>query len=183
MASGLDPSPYTTATNCRAMEMPLLLARCGTICVSRDITDRVARQRARDQAEIKYRMLVEQVAAVSYIAELACEANALRQPQIESMFGYAADEWLSTSKSDRHIPAEDHPIVHAAENQLRVMRIHLEGSRASGFLGGMHDGMIFGRYVTNHSFEVDSHSSARSRTSIRFAADVEPLASHASSAM
>src|SRR6266446_6664316 len=37
-------------------------------------------------------------------------------PQIESMFGYSVDEWLSTSKEwVRHIPAEDHPIVNAAE--------------------------------------------------------------------
>jgi PAS domain S-box-containing protein len=42
----------------------------GTICVSRDITQRVSAQRARAEAEIRYRMLVEQVAAVSYIAEL-----------------------------------------------------------------------------------------------------------------
>src|SRR3989442_6846420 len=32
------------------------------------------------------------------------------------MFGYSADEWLSTSKDwIRHIPVEDHPIVKAAE--------------------------------------------------------------------
>jgi PAS domain S-box-containing protein len=89
----------------------------GTICVSRDITDRVSAQRARDQAEIKYRMLVEQVAAISYIAELGVRGQWLYvSPQIESMFGYTADEWMSTSRDwIRHIPAEDHPIVHAAE--------------------------------------------------------------------
>jgi len=100
------------------MEMAITsLPDGGTICVSRDITDRVSAQRARDQAEIKYRMLVEQVAAVSYIAELGVRGQWLYvSPQIESMFGYAADEWLSTSKEwIRHIPAEDHPIVHAAE--------------------------------------------------------------------
>jgi PAS domain S-box-containing protein len=89
----------------------------GTICVSRDISDRVTAQRARDEAEIKYRMLVEQVAAVSYIAELGVQGQWLYvSPQIESMFGYSQDEWLSTSKEwIRYIPAEDHPIVHAAE--------------------------------------------------------------------
>src|SRR5437879_6744085 len=42
----------------------------GRICVTRDITERVSAQRARAETEIKYRMLVEQVAAISYIAEL-----------------------------------------------------------------------------------------------------------------
>jgi PAS domain S-box-containing protein len=89
----------------------------GTICVSHDITERVSAQRARDETEIKYRMLVEQVAAVSYIAELGVKGQWLYvSPQVESMFGYAAEEWLSTSRDwIRHIPLEDHPIVHAAE--------------------------------------------------------------------
>jgi PAS domain S-box-containing protein len=89
----------------------------GTICVSHDITERVSAQRARDETEIKYRMLVEQVAAVSYIAELGVKGQWLYvSPQVESMFGYAAEEWLSTSRDwIRHIPVEDHPIVHAAE--------------------------------------------------------------------
>jgi PAS domain S-box-containing protein len=89
----------------------------GTICVSHDITERVSAQRARDETEIKYRMLVEQVAAVSYIAELGVKGQWLYvSPQVESMFGYSAEEWLSTSRDwIRHIPLEDHLIVHAAE--------------------------------------------------------------------
>src|SRR5947208_6636787 len=89
----------------------------GTICVSRDITEKVSAQRARTEAEIKYRMLVEQVAAISYIAELGVKGQWVYvSPQIETMFGYSVDEWLSTSKDwVRHIPTEDHPIVHAAE--------------------------------------------------------------------
>src|SRR6267143_4761384 len=68
----------------------------GTICVSHDITERVSAQRARDETEIKYRMLVEQVAAVSYIAELGVKGQWLYvSPQVESMFGYAAEEWLA----------------------------------------------------------------------------------------
>src|SRR5437899_1133766 len=100
------------------MEMAITaLSDGGTICVSRDITDRVSAQRARAEAEIKYRMLVEQVAAVSYIAELGVDGQWLYvSPQIETMFGYSADEWLSTSREwIRHIPVEDHPIVNAAE--------------------------------------------------------------------
>jgi PAS domain S-box-containing protein len=89
----------------------------GTICVSRDITQRLSAQRARAETEIKYRMLIEQVAAVSYIAELGTHGQWLYvSPQVESMFGYSAEEWLSSSTDwIRHIPAEDHPIVNAAE--------------------------------------------------------------------
>ncbi|OLB37304.1 MAG: hypothetical protein AUH11_09020 [Acidobacteria bacterium 13_2_20CM_57_17] len=100
------------------MEMAITaMSDGGTICVSRDITEKVSAQRARAEAEIKYRMLVEQVAAISYIAELGVKGQWLYvSPQIETMFGYSVDEWLSTSKDwVRHIPAEDHPIVHAAE--------------------------------------------------------------------
>jgi PAS domain S-box-containing protein len=100
------------------MEMAITsLPDGGTICVSRDITQRVSAQRARAETEIKYRMLVEQVAAVSYIAELGANAQwHYVSPQVESMFGYSAEEWLSNSTDWMgHIPLEDHPIVNAAE--------------------------------------------------------------------
>src|SRR5882757_5282991 len=41
----------------------------GTICVSHDISQRISAQRERAETEIKYRTLIEQVAAISYIAE------------------------------------------------------------------------------------------------------------------
>jgi PAS domain S-box-containing protein len=89
----------------------------GTICVSRDLSEKVSEQRARAETEIKYRMLIEQVAAVSYIAELGVNGQWLYvSPQIEPMFGYSAEEWLSTSKDwIRYVAPEDHPIIHAAE--------------------------------------------------------------------
>jgi two-component system cell cycle sensor histidine kinase/response regulator CckA len=91
----------------------------GTICVSHDITERVSEQRARAETEIKYRTLIEQVAAISYIAELGTHGQWLYvSPQIETILGYTTDEWLSTSRDWlRHIPAEDHPIVIAAEER------------------------------------------------------------------
>jgi PAS domain S-box-containing protein len=99
-------------------EMALtILPDGGTICVSHDITEQLSAQRARVDTETKYRMLIEQVAAISYIAELGINGQWLYvSPQVETMFGYSAEEWLSTSKDwIRHIPIEDHPIVHAAE--------------------------------------------------------------------
>ena len=101
-----------------AMEMAITtLPDGGTICVSGDITERVSAQRARAETEIKYRKLIEQVAAISYIAEIGVNGQWYYvSPQIETMFGYSAEEWLSNSKDwIRYIPIDDHPIVHAAE--------------------------------------------------------------------
>jgi two-component system cell cycle sensor histidine kinase/response regulator CckA len=100
------------------MEMAITtLPDGGTICVSRDITERLRAQRARAETETKYRMLVEQVAAISYIAELGINGQWYYvSPQVESMFGYSLEEWLSGSRDwISHIPVEDHPIVRSAE--------------------------------------------------------------------
>jgi len=94
-----------------------VMAQGGTVCVARDITRRLAAERARTETEIKYRALIEQVAAVSYIAELGVHGVWLYvSPQVETIFGYTPNEWLSQSDQwTRFIPAEDHPIIHAAE--------------------------------------------------------------------
>ena len=100
------------------MEMTITaMAQGGTVCVARDITRRLAAERARTETEAKYRTLIEQVAAVSYIAELGVHGVWLYvSPQVETIFGYTPDEWLSQSDQwTRFIPAEDHPIIHAAE--------------------------------------------------------------------
>jgi len=93
------------------------MAQGGTVCVARDITRRLAAERARTETEAKYRALIEQVAAVSYIAELGVHGEWLYvSPQVETIFGYKPDEWLSQSDQwTRFVPAEDHPIIHAAE--------------------------------------------------------------------
>src|SRR6266851_3531727 len=89
----------------------------GAICVCHDITQQVTAQRARVETETKYRMFIEQVAAISYIAEIGLNGQWYYiSPQIETMFGYSAEEWLANSRDwIRHIPIEDHPIVIAAE--------------------------------------------------------------------
>jgi PAS domain S-box-containing protein len=94
-----------------------MLADGGTICVTRDLSQQVSEQRARAEAETKYRMLIEQVAAISYIAELGVYGRWLYvSPQVEAILGYSPEEWLCGSTGwMRHIPAEDHHIVHAAE--------------------------------------------------------------------
>src|SRR5258708_35475824 len=62
-------------------------------------------------------MLVEQVAAISYIAELGIHGEWLYvSPQVEMMFGFSTEEWLGDSKAwTQHVHPEDHKIVEAAE--------------------------------------------------------------------
>jgi two-component system cell cycle sensor histidine kinase/response regulator CckA len=95
------------------------MAQGGTVCVARDISDRLNAEHARAEAEIKYRTLVEQVAAISYIAEIGVHGQWLYvSPQVETILGYSPEEWLAESPDWlRHIPGEDHPIVHSAEER------------------------------------------------------------------
>jgi PAS domain S-box-containing protein len=89
----------------------------GVVCVGRDMTAKREAENARAQAEAKYRMLVEQVAAISYIAELGIHGEWLYvSPQVETMFGFSAEEWLMDSRAwTRHVHPEDHKVVEAAE--------------------------------------------------------------------
>jgi PAS domain S-box-containing protein len=113
-----------------SMEMAVtLLPDYGTVCVSRDVTERRAAEKALIEAEAKYRTLIEEVAAISYIAELGAKGQWLYvSPQVEQILGYSPDEWLSDSREwMRYIPAEDHSIVLAAEeNSKRGERFQAE---------------------------------------------------------
>ena len=90
----------------------------GTIGIAVDISDRMRNERGRQEAEILYRNLVEQLSAVTYIAELGLEGDwRFVSPQIESLLGYTPEEWLSDSANwIRHVHPEDHHIVSAAED-------------------------------------------------------------------
>jgi PAS domain S-box-containing protein len=93
------------------------LANGVTACVGHDITARKEAEKARAEAESKYRTLVEQVAAISYIAELGVHGKwQYVSPQIEAITGYTPEEWLANSSDwTRLVPAEDHAAVEAAE--------------------------------------------------------------------
>jgi two-component system, cell cycle sensor histidine kinase and response regulator CckA len=90
----------------------------GTIGIAVDISERMRNERARQEAEARYRSLVEQLSAVTYIAELGVEGKWLFvSPQIESLLGYTPQEWLSDASNwIHHVHPEDHQLVTAAEN-------------------------------------------------------------------
>jgi two-component system cell cycle sensor histidine kinase/response regulator CckA len=94
-----------------------LLPDGGVVVVSRDLTERRQAEQARAEAEIKYRMIVERVAAISYIAEPGVKGRWYYvSPQIESILGYTPEEWLQTSeKWLEFIHADDHAAVLEAE--------------------------------------------------------------------
>jgi PAS domain S-box-containing protein len=92
-------------------------ALAGTIGVALDISERRRNQQAREQAEVLYRSLVEQLAAVTYIAELGLEGEWLFvSPQIESLLGYSTEEWLASSANwIQHVHPDDRHTVSVAE--------------------------------------------------------------------
>jgi len=93
------------------------LANGVTACIGHDISARKEAEQARADAENKYRTLVEQVAAISYIAELGLRGEwHYVSPQIEAITGYTQEEWLADSRDwMRHIPVEDHAVIEEAE--------------------------------------------------------------------
>ncbi|HJZ64122.1 MAG TPA: PAS domain S-box protein [Candidatus Acidoferrum sp.] len=90
----------------------------GVVCVSRDLTERIKAQQAQAEVESKYQMIVEQVAAISYIAELGLEGRwRYVSPQIEAILGYTQEEWLAESRNwVRFVHPEDVQAVKEAED-------------------------------------------------------------------
>ena len=104
------------------LEMAItLLPGGGTVCVSRDVADRRKLEMARISAEFRYQTLVEQVAAISYVAELGMEGTWLYvSPQVENIFGFTSEEWLGDSENwTKHVPVEDHAVIWAAEEACK----------------------------------------------------------------
>jgi PAS domain S-box-containing protein len=89
----------------------------GTIGVAVDVSERNRNASEREQAQVLYRSLVEQLAAVTYIAELGLEGQWLFvSPQIESLLGYSTHEWLARSANwIEHVHPDDRQIVADAE--------------------------------------------------------------------
>src|SRR5260221_6955201 len=109
----------------------------GVVCVSRDLTERVRAQKAQEEAESKYQMIVEKVAAISYIAELGVKGRwRYVSPQIEGILGFSQEEWLADSTNwVKHVHPEDLPAVEEAEaacQQGRAFQAEYRVARKDG---------------------------------------------------
>jgi PAS domain S-box-containing protein len=91
----------------------------GTVCVCRDLSEHQQSEQARADAEARYRMLIEQVNAISYIAEIGIQGKWYYvSPQVEAILGFTPEEWLAGATSwDQHINPDDLPAVLTAEQQ------------------------------------------------------------------
>jgi PAS domain S-box-containing protein len=91
----------------------------GSLCVCRDLSQHKQVEKARAEAEAKYRMLIEHVNAISYIAEIGIHGKWYYvSPQVEEILGYTPDEWLTLApRWDEHIHPDDLPVVASAEEQ------------------------------------------------------------------
>ncbi len=58
-----------------------------------DITERRAAEAARDEAEGRFRTLVEQLPAITFIEDAVTGETIYVSPQLETMYGYTAEEW------------------------------------------------------------------------------------------
>lgn len=96
----------------------------GAVCVARDISERLQAERVHSETEAKYKLFVEQVAAVSYIAEVGPHGKwHYVSPQVETILGYTQDEWLAGAEDwILHVFKEDHPVVEAAEEHFKKAR-------------------------------------------------------------
>ena len=91
----------------------------GTVCVCRDLSQHQEAEKARADAETKYRMLVEHVNAITYIADIGLNGKWFYiSPQVENILGFTPEEWLALSTNwDQLIHPDDLPVVIAAEEQ------------------------------------------------------------------
>jgi PAS domain S-box-containing protein len=91
----------------------------GTVCVCRDLSQHQQAEKARADAETKYRMLVEHVNAITYIADIGLNGKWFYiSPQVENILGFTPEEWLALSTNwDQLIHPDDLPVVIAAEEQ------------------------------------------------------------------
>ncbi len=82
-----------------------------------DVSERVSAERKLVATEAKFRGLVEQLVAITYIAEVGLEGRwHYVSPQIQSLLGFSPEEWMADPKLwSRQIHPEDRALATAAE--------------------------------------------------------------------
>jgi diguanylate cyclase (GGDEF)-like protein/PAS domain S-box-containing protein len=93
----------------------------GVLGVAVDITARVRAEQNLQEAEQKYRTLVEQIPAVTYI-DLAdgSDTPVYTSPQIEQMLGYTPKEWLENKLWSECLHPDDRERVLAADDRFEA---------------------------------------------------------------
>ncbi len=91
------------------------------IAVVEDISERKLAEERLREAEIKYRMLVEQLPLVTYIDAIDDRStNMYTSPQIESLLGYSVDAWQGTRNSSSAFSTRRTGIVCSQRSRVRT---------------------------------------------------------------
>src|SRR3954447_4303396 len=99
----------------------------GVVVIATDISDLIAVQELLQEAEARYRTLVEQLPAVSYIAEPGAKgAWRYVSPQLEPMLGFSQQAWTSDPTLwARRIHPEDRDRVLEEEQRDTILGVPL----------------------------------------------------------